>query len=388
MQRILVIVTRQLGDVLLTTPLIRAARQRWPQARLEVLGFAGTLGLLRGNPDIDALIEAPSGGWRRAWPAVRRLWRRYDLALVAQPSDRAHLYGWVAAPRRAGLVTWHRDKSWWQRRLLAHAVEVPASRSHVVLEKLALLDPWSDTPVGAPRSPAAGAPPERPAPVGAGEPAVAVVPPPAAPLPAEVDAALSRWPVAPVVLQVPSLVAYKQWPLAHCAALVRGLAADGRPVVLTGSGSAADRQRVAEVREAARGNPPGEVLDVAGQLDLNQVAALLARAALYIGPDTSITHLAAAVGVPTIALYGPVDPRIFGPWPAGHPARQPWLPRSDDGLQQRPGVWLLQGTQSCVPCNGAGCEGHDASRSDCLQSIGPERVLALARTLLRTPAGR
>lgn len=374
MQRILVIVTRQLGDVLLTTPLIRAARRRWPQARLEVLGFRGTLGLLAGNPDVDALIEVEGGGWKRSWPLIRRLWRRYDLALVAQPSDRAHLYGWVAARCRSGLVTWHRDKSWWQRLLLHHAVEVPAERSHVVLEKLALLDPWAATPVGA----------AAPARTDAG--VLAVAPPPA-PLPPTL---LARLRAGYLVVQVPSLVAYKQWPLAHYAELVHALAADGRQLVLTGSGSASDRARVAEVavgacrlREAA-GRPPDDdaVIDVAGLLDLNQVAALLAGAALYVGPDTSITHLAAACGVPVVALYGPVDPRIFGPWPQGHPAAQPWAPRAAGGRQHRAAIVLLQGGQPCVPCNGAGCEGHDASRSDCLQSIDPQRVLAEVRRSL------
>ena len=62
--RILVICTRQIGDVLLTTPLIDAAKQRWPAARIDVLGFAGTLGMLRGNPQIGELIEVPAGsGW-------------------------------------------------------------------------------------------------------------------------------------------------------------------------------------------------------------------------------------------------------------------------------------------------------------------------------------
>ena len=59
-ERILVVATRQIGDVLLTTPLIHAARRRWPQARIDVLAFAGTLGMLRGNPDVDELIESPA----------------------------------------------------------------------------------------------------------------------------------------------------------------------------------------------------------------------------------------------------------------------------------------------------------------------------------------
>jgi len=75
-ERILVVCTRQLGDVLLTTPLIRAARERWPAAVIDVLGFGGTLGMLRGNPDIGELIEVPAGsGWVASRRLFGRLWR-------------------------------------------------------------------------------------------------------------------------------------------------------------------------------------------------------------------------------------------------------------------------------------------------------------------------
>lgn len=352
---ILVIVTRQLGDVLLTTPLIRAARQRWPEARLEVLGFAGTLGLLQGNPDIDALIEVPGGaGWRRSLPLVKRLWRRYDLALIGQPSDRAHLYGFVAGRRRSGLVTRHLAKSGWYRLHVSHAVEIPAERGHVVLEKLALLAPWCPVPS-----------------------AVGLVPPAASPLPGDLQARLRPgW----VVVQVPSLVEYKQWPLGHYGELVAGLVGLGRQVVLTGSASPADRRKLEQVWSRLPEAVRAEVVDAAGMLDLAQMTTLVAGAGLYIGPDTSITHLAAACGVPVIALYGPVDPRIFGPWPAGHPAQQPWQAHA---LRQVQGpVTLLQGPQACVPCNGAGCDRHNDSRSECLIAITAERVLQEARRLL------
>ena len=114
MRSVLVIVTRQIGDVLLTTPLLRAARARWPEATIDVLGLQGTLGMLRGNPDPSHCIEvAPVRGVGAALALARRLWRRYELALVAEASDRAHLLGFCAASLRAGLVPaepWH---AWW-----------------------------------------------------------------------------------------------------------------------------------------------------------------------------------------------------------------------------------------------------------------------------------
>lgn len=358
-QRILVIVTRQLGDVLLTTPLIRAARRRWPQARIEVLGFAGTLGLLKGNSDIDALIEVPPGsGWRRSWPLIRSLWRRYDLALIGQPSDRAHLYGFIAGRRRSGLVTSNLAKSGWYRLHVRHAVEIPVERDHVVLEKLALLEPWCSTP-----------------------PEVSLVTPAVSALPAALQARLRP---GYVVVQVPSLVEYKQWPLAHFGQLIDGLVGLGRVVVLTGSASPADRRKLDQVWSVLPQAVRPQVVMAAGELDLAQMTALVSGASLYIGPDTSITHLAAGCGVPVIALYGPVDPRIFGPWPSGHPARQPWQAHA---IRQTQGtVTVLQGPQACVPCNGAGCDGHNDSRSECLVAISAERVLDEARRLMRAAA--
>ena len=349
--RIIVIVTRQIGDVLLTTPLIHAAKKRWPEARIDVLGFAGTLGMLRGNPDVGQLIEVPAGsGWGASLPLIWRLWRRYDLALIAQYTDRAHLYGWVAARVRAGQVPAGRQ-SWWKRALLKHAVELGAGHSHVVLEKLKLLEPW----LGAPAD-------------------VVVHAPPAAPLP---DSLLAVLQPRYVVVQVPSLVRYKQWPPEHYAELARQLAVRGHQVILTGGPSAQDRALVADVARAA--DRPN-VVDAAGLLDLNQMVSLLAGAALYIGPDTSITHLAAACGVPVLALYGPIDPQLWGAWPNAWSATQPYERRAL--RQQRANIVLLQGTPPCVPCNRAGCDNHAGSRSECLQTMSPERVLAEALGIL------
>jgi len=352
--RIIVIVTRQIGDVLLTTPLIHAARQRWPAARIDVLGFAGTLGMLRGNPDIGELIEVPPGaGWKKSWPLIRRLWRRYDLALIAQHTDRAHLYGWVAARLRSGQVPENR-RSWWKRALLRHAVELGTSHSHVVLEKLRLLSPWID-----PLPPVVQMPPARG-------------------LPAGIAAQLKP---GYTVMQVPSLVRFKQWPLRHYASLLKEFAMRNLQVVLSGGPSDADLAAVCEVIALSGVDA---AVNVAGQLDLNQMSALMAGAALYVGPDTSITHLAAASGVPVLALFGPIDPCLWGPWPVMWPPTQPY--ERSRPRQQRGNVTLLQGTQSCVPCNKAGCDRHAGSRSECLETMTPQRVLAEALAILEPGA--
>ncbi|NKE64661.1 hypothetical protein RAMLITH_02405 [Ramlibacter sp. RBP-2] len=355
MRRVVIIVTRQIGDVLLTTPLLRAARDRWPRARIDVLAFAGTAGMLHGNPDLDRLLEYPARlGWTGFRSLVRRLWRRYDLALVADPGDRAHLLGWIAAPRRSGVIPAHGASNWVKRLALEHVVVSAGDLGsvHVTAERQALMAPWA---------------------AGAMAPAQ-VVPPPPGELPPPL-----RELVRPgaVVVHAPSMWPYKQWPVAHFERLVAALLAQGRQVVLTGSGGGRDQECIAPLR--ALGQPP-QLLDASGQLDFNQLAALLREAALYIGPDTSVSHLAAATGAPVIAIFGPTNPLRWAPWPAKAGAQE--LFARSAAAQQAGNVTVLQGTQPCVPCGRAGCEDHRQSRSDCLQSISPEQVLAQAELLL------
>ena len=86
---VLLIATRLIGDVLLNTPLLRAMRRAWPDARIDVLVFKSTAGILAGNPDCDEIIRVDprddGAGKRRL---ARRLFRRYDLAVTTQGGDR------------------------------------------------------------------------------------------------------------------------------------------------------------------------------------------------------------------------------------------------------------------------------------------------------------
>ena len=360
-RRILVIVTRQIGDVLLTTPLLDATRGTWPEATIDVLGFAGTLGMLEGHPAVSARIAIGARrDWRNMLALARQLWRRYDLALVAEASDRAHVLGFVAAPVRAGLVPERRAHAWWKRLLLRHAVQVAGDRGeiHVASEKLALLAPWSG-----------------------GGPAPQVRPPLPHAMPLDLEQAIGP---APVIVHAPSMWRYKQWPIDHYRAVVAALLGDGRQVVLTGGDAASDHDIVARIMSL--GVAP-QLIDACGRLDFNQLATLFARAALYIGPDTSITHLAAAAGTPVIALFGPTNPIRWGP--LGRAMAGPTPYRRHALEQQSAQVTLMQGEATCapgVPCGRAGCEDRRDSASACLETgLAPQRVIDKARLLLGTP---
>jgi heptosyltransferase-3 len=355
-QRILVITPAQLGDVLLCTPLIHLARARWPDARIDVLGFARTLELLAGNPDVSELIEIPATGGRGA--QLRQAWklrRRYDLALVTRSSDRSHLYGIVCARIRSAVIPGGGPGSYWKRRMAQHGL-VPAPQTHQVLQKLQLLEPWVDPPA-----------------------TLSLLPPAAAPLPPAIEARIAR---PCVVVHVPSMWSYKQWPPEHFRRVVEGLLADEVQVILTGADSPNDRSQIEQM--LGTDTLPG-VLDVSGQLSIAQLSTLLQRADAYLGPDTSVTHLAAAVGVPIVTVFGPTNPQDFGPWPRHHPATQPWRQRA--GRQQVGNIVVLQGPdlpgRTCVPCNQMGCGNRHDSPSQCLLQLEPERVLSELRLTLQ-----
>ena len=351
---ILVISLRFLGDVLLTTPLIRSLRTAFPGAAIDALVFAEMEGVLEGNPDLRSVLTTERGEPLTLW---RRLWRRYDLAVVAETADRPHLCGLMAARRRVGLLPPERDKAWWKRLSLSHGVVSPRDLARpVAYERLA-------REMGIAWKPAMVAP-------SAQMPEVAwrdVL---------GFDPARERF----AVLHLAPRFRYKRWNTPGWHALMAWAHGEGLRLVITGGPGAEEHAYVQEVLAGAR----APATDLCGRLRFAQTADLLRRAALYVGPDTATTHLAAACGTPTVALFGPTDPRLWGPQPKAG------LQRSYEkvaAIQRRDNVSLVQEPSlSCVPCQGEGCDKHLESHSECLDRMGAARVIDAAREALRTGA--
>ncbi|MEY4717592.1 MAG: hypothetical protein RL563_210, partial [Pseudomonadota bacterium] len=118
------------------------------------------------------------------------------------------------------------------------------------------------------------------------------------------------------------------------------------------------------------------------QLNLGQLTTLIERAGLFIGPDTGITHLAAATGTLTVAIFGPTDPQIWGPWPRDYQQSVPPFPSK--GSHRVGNVLLIQGVdpRACMPCQRDGCEHHRLSHSDCLDGLDAKTVISKLATVL------
>ena len=340
--RILVITLRRLGDVLLTTPLIRSIRRGFPHAVLHTLVFRGSDAILAGNPDIDRIITMPERpSVAETLALIRDLFRRYHLAVCTQPGDRPTFFAMVAGRRRAGLVPPAGDAGWRWKRQVHHTTIVPEPNTHRVAQLMALcaalgLDPRAEIvcPTDACGSETAGR----------------------APIPGEPYA----------VLHANPFYQYKRWTDAGWRAIAARLAERGLSVIATEGPDPAERAYLDRIWDCAA-TPVRRM-----RLGWPQLAGLLRSARVYVGADTSTTHLAAATGCPTVALYGPTSPRLIGPWPVGGLER-PWHPSGT--IQQRGNVWVVQNPQPCLPCEKLGCEGHLASFSRCLDELTAEQVL-------------
>ena len=290
----LVIRHRAGGDLLLTTPALRALRAGLPGARIDVVAARGMGGLLRGNPDVDRVLEFDrrSLGSQAAlyWKVARS---GYDLVLdlVSNPRT-AFLTGLSRAPVRVGYDI--------PGRRAAYTVRVPR-------------EPLG--PRGPPRAPlrargGAGPGPrarDRAARVGA------------APRGRARSARRGRGVARRGGVRGPLLACLpsgswpaKTWPPERFAAVMDALSSEGTPVWLLGPGR---RNGV----EAARARMRRPSL-LAPETDWQGLAALLERCAIFVGNDSGCKHVAAALGIPTVTIFGPTHPATWHPPEGPHVA--------------------------------------------------------------------
>jgi heptosyltransferase-3 len=355
-RRILLIATRRIGDVLLTTPLLNALRQAWPKAVIDVMIYRGTGSILEGNRDFDSLIEVEEGASLAGTVSVMRsIYRQYDLALSTQGGDRAYLLLFAASSRRYGLIGDPLKKSWWKR-LISRYVMLDNLHRHTITQNLELANL-----LGIPCAP------------------TVVMPR------IEIEAGVQTE-ADYVVLHPFPMFRYKEWREEAWVELVQYFLGLGLWVRISGGPSKVEIAACQRLRRTV-GDP--RVVVLAGQTSFAQLAEMLAGAKCYVGPDTVVTHLAAASGCPTIALFGPSNPIKWGPWPSARvELKSPWAMSSPDGLQIEGNVALLQDTLPCVPCMQEGCERKLESESACLKNISVQRVISMIERMINFDADR
>jgi predicted lipopolysaccharide heptosyltransferase III len=299
--RILVVKLRYIGDVLLATPVFRGLREAFPRARLTALVNAGTEEVLLHHPDVDEVLlvhrrQAEAETWGRSWAdrlrLLRRLrQRRFDLALDLTDGDRAAFLTWASGARlRVGFNREGRLRG----RAYHRVVPLTPGRRHAVeadLEALRILGLRAR-----PVAPSLGLPPEAEA---AAEDLLA-------------HKRVSRDRDL-VLLHPGARWWFKAWPVERFAALADRIEEELEARVLIAGGP-----DDATTAEAIRWQMRRPAISVAGETSVLQLAAVLKRCRLFVTNDNGPMHIAAAVGTPVVALFGPTDPAEWGPWGDGH----------------------------------------------------------------------
>jgi heptosyltransferase-2 len=352
--RLLVVKLADIGDVLTATPALRALRTGLPQAHITVLTTPRSVDALRGLPYCDDILSLDRFPYVRLWDAAR------PQALSAAWT----FYRRLRAGRFDTIVFFHHITTRWGA--VKHAALALASgasrrigldngRGWYLTERVAdrgfgdvhEVDYWLEV-VALMGVPAA-----------AGPMAMAIGD-------EERAWASDRAPKGAIAVHPGSggFVVSRRWPPERFAMVADALIERyGLPVILVGG---PDERDLAQAVSRAMKRP---ALDLAGQTTIKQLAAVLERCSLFVGGDSGVMHVAAAVGAPVVALFGPTNERAWGPYtPPGQ--------RPSSIIVRAPGARPVMYVGHRLNKERA-YEGEAA-----MAAITPEMVLAAARQLL------
>ncbi len=289
-REILITKPSSLGDIVDALPAVGAIRRRFPAARISWLVKSEWAAVLDRHPYVDRVIAVPFR-WSRTQEVVRAVRGiPFDWVIDFQGLFRSAALGALTgAPLRVGFADAREGAPCFYSQLVkvasgvTHAVDRCLSIAGALGAEVGRVD------FGFPKTPKAN-------------PQVA---------------ALLReggWEVdAPfAVIHATSRRQNKCWPAERFRTVAAGLIADGRAVIFIGGD--AERDEIAALLSPMK----RPAINAAGRLTLRESLSLLQRAALCICNDSGPMHIAAAVGTPVIALFGPTDPRKVGPYGAGH----------------------------------------------------------------------
>ena len=341
--KIILICPRRIGDVFLSSSIISAIRRKYEEAQIHILVFQGTEMGVISNTKVDRILSIPEK-WtlKEHFKFLLKNFHKYDLAISLLPGDRPTLYAGLFGRKRIGTVT-DEKKYFWKRWLLNSWVTFNGDTKHTVAMYQKIVSSVVGNTIEGPE-------------FFGNE--------------SSDSFKLDKWEYKDrfVVFHLTPKFRYKEWPLAQWHRLIelylkRGIGG----VVLMGIDDKFELpfKLAREIR----------ILNLVNNATVDDLFETISRSHCYVGTDTAVTHMAASIGVPVIAIYGPSCPVVWGPWPKGYLGKDsPW---KRVGSQRVGSVDLVQGETECVPCRNEGCDSHINSKSDCLVSLDATRVLDL-----------
>jgi ADP-heptose:LPS heptosyltransferase len=363
-RRVLAARFARLGDVLFTTPALRALAAALPEASIDYLTTRGCRDLISQHPAVSDTLLFERGAHRPGFLARRRelrreiARRRYDLAVVFE-SNRVNRRKLARLCRAAGV-----------RHLIDRGgvpEPAPGGPRHSCDRHLAMLSPLGIRPDGDPYDLHYSADDARRAEEILGAHGAAPASAGDRPLLVGFQPGFHYAMQAPWLPRTLRHKTYKAWPRERWSDLGQRLCDGlGARVVLTGAGF--ERGQAARIARAMRPRPGLEPIDAAGATSVGALVALIDRLDAFVSVDTGSMHMASALGVPTLALFGPTDPAHHGPY--GRPESSA----------------VLRSELPCSPCKKPVRKACPANR--CMTELSAARVFdALQALLVKRPGG-
>jgi heptosyltransferase-2 len=336
-ERILVVRLSALGDVLLATPAVRALKKRFPAAQIDWLIETPYLPLIAANPHVSALEYQKRGAHAgvQGLLALRRQLkgRGYDLVIDLQDKPKTRLFRSIGA---ASAFIVKRTPS--QALLALLGYDPPRVKRHAVDHFLEALRPLGVEPNGRHLELRLTAEMEREA--------DAVAPPNGA---MAGIAPGARW-------------ATKRWPPERFAEIARALVQRGLEPMLLGGPK--DAKAISMVRANMADLRCADTM----ALSVGGLAAAIARCRIVVAGDSGPVHIASALGIPVVALFGPTSPNRWRPL-------SPWSE-------------VVRQEMDCSPCSNHGTAQCEHGHHDCMQKLGVGQILGAAdRVLARDAPG-
>jgi heptosyltransferase-3 len=331
-KNILVIKLKQPGDVLVSAPVLPALKEAWPHCKVSYLVPKGTEEMIIDHPMLHRVYVAERRGaaLSSTLSFLRELRRaEFDLVLELSGGDRGAFYALLTgAKARLGFA--YGGRAFWHRFCFTRLLPPPPLRLHLVEHNLEMVR-------------ALGINPRNPKLQFFWKPEVDT-------RVLELLAAHALSPKKFALMHPGAGWRFKCWTPEGYARVIEFLQnTRNLPVVLTGTRAAHEQELIAAILQECRVRP----LNLMGRLTLKELGALIAKARLFFGADSAPMHLAAAVGTPAAALFGPSGDFNWGPWGEGH--------------------LVIKKDWHCLPCGRDGCEGSKKSR--CLIELSPTEVL-------------
>jgi len=381
-RKILVMKLRHIGDVLLTVPVFRALRENFPDAHIAALVNSGTEEVLKGNTLIDEIMTFDRN-IKKMNPVQRYIkelsflkmveGKGCDMTVELTRSDRAAVLSFVSGARYR--IGWKSQKGFIGKKYLYTHLSNPDKKRHMVLANLDVIKQFGlstenlsvDFHV-----------PEKDR-----EWARKIL--------EENNTSLSRFSERGtlgsrnIVVHVhpTSRWLFKCWKDEYMAEIIRWFLDKRITVIVT---SSSDKQELDKAKRilslvfSRLSVHDSGLIDLCGKTTIKQLGAVSLAADLFFGVDTAPMHIAAAVGTPVVAIFGPSFAFRWGPWDNKNSKFEiPYFQRN--GIQTFGIHTVIQRDWECIPCGKDSCKGGKTYK--CLEDVGPEETKGILAEKLK-----